>query len=210
MVKKKKKQEDIFAEMEEESKKSVTEAALGELSDLARQQKRFEVGTEDKHVKALMKAVTERKISLSTIDTVRATMNEEYQKIRSTLLPEKMDELGFSSFELSEGGAIEVKDGLSVTVVDAEKLKSTLIRMGYQDSIKNQVVVSFPMEGRKSSKRFVKYINRYYASRDSCTFKEKEDIHAQTLKKLMGILRDEGKAYPESVNVFEYKFTKIS
>jgi len=201
--------QDIFADIDEEAKKSVTEADLEGLSALAERQKVFEAGPDEKIVASLFKSLIERGVSLATISAVQTKVNQVYQQVRMTELPEKMEELGFSSFTLKSGGSIEVKDGLSVTVKDKEALKEALIRAGYQDAIKNQVVVLFPMEGRKSSKRFVKYVNRYYADRDKCTLKEKEDVHAQTLKKLMGEFKEKGKQYPDSVSVFEYKYTKI-
>lgn len=210
MPKKKKPTEDIFAEMEDEQKKSVTEADLATLSDLAKQQKTLEEEADESQARKIYDMLVKRGISLATIDQARSLLNTDYQNIRNNQLPEKMEELGFASFELKDGGSIRVKEGISVSVLDKPKLINTIIQRGYQDAVKNQVVVKFPMEGRKSARNFVKYVTRYYKDRDKCEMVESEDIHSATLKKLMKTFKEEGKSYPDSVSVFEYKFTKIT
>ncbi len=204
------KKPDIFAEMEDEAKKSVTEAALGTLSELAAKQQALEAEADEEQAKKIYDMFVKREVSTATVQRALALLNADYQAIRMDQLPAKMEELGFSSFELAEGGSIEVKGDISVTVLDKIALIDSMIKRGYQDAVKNQVVVKFPMEGRKSSRNFVRYLTRYYADRDKCTYEAKEDIHSQTLKKLMRTFKDEGKKYPESVNVFEYKYTKIT
>lgn len=210
MAKKKKPATDIFAEMETEAKKSVTDSQLGELTDLAKEQQQLESAADKKEVQLLYKSLVKRDLSLATVEQAIAMLKQDYQRIRSDRLPVKMKELGFQEFTMIGGGQISIKDDVAVTVLDKEKLKDKLISLGYQDAIKNQVVVQFPMEGRQASRRFVKYLNRYYAKRDTCSFVEKEDIHSQTLKKLMKVFREEGKPYPDSVSVFEYEFAKIA
>jgi len=138
---------------------------------------------------------------------------ENLNKIKMDYLPEAMDNIGMKSFELKGGEKIEITKGLAVSLTKANQraFYDWVIRKGWQALIKNKVEVLFPKEGRKSSKRFIKYLSRYYADRGTCEFVEKEQIHTQTLKKLIKDQLELGTKFPsELINIHEYKITKLT
>lgn len=185
---------DFFDELRDEEKKEDHTEDLGILSELCEA-----MLAKDKEVKELEEQLKKKK--------------EEYRVISQDLIPDLMvDKLKLAQITLQNGRKISVKDDLAVSIKpdQRESFVTWMIRQGYQSLIKNYVQVQFPKDGRQSSRRFVKYLKRYYADRDKCSFLEKEDIHSQTLKAWIKTMKAEGKKFPEEcLNLYEYKIAKV-
>lgn len=203
---------DLFGAIDkEEEKGSITEADIEVISKLGEKQKHLEsTNFDEKEVKKTYELLKDLPIAL--IETAAKMCKDDLRIIKEDYLPNAMDSIGMAMFELKDGGKIEIKKGISVNLKNENKTAfyDWVIKKGFQDLIKNHVVVQFPKEGRKSSKRFIKYLNRYYANKGTCVFTEKEDIHSQTLKKFIKGLMEEGKKLPDKlIKIHEYKTTKI-
>ena len=204
---------DIFKDIEEEAeKKSVTEADLQIISKLAKEQKILEADAEGKHIEMIYEFCKNREISVPTLEVLLKRRKEDLNKIKLDELPEAMINVGMKSFTLVEGGEVTIKSDVAVSVKkeNKEKFYTWMIKKGFQALVKNKVEVRFPMEGRKSSKSFIKYLKRYYADREKCIFTEVEDIHSQTLKAHIKKEMEKGTNFPEGlVTIHQYKIATI-
>lgn len=212
---KKKKELDIFAEAEEiEKGKTIAEADLGAVTTLARKQMILEGEIDEDRANKLYEWVKEKKISIATIQMAVKMLTTDLDHIRRGDLPEMMLNLGMEEFTLAEGGSIKIKRDIAVNVKNENKpaFYSWMIKKGWQSLVKNKVIVDFPKEGRKSAKRFVKYLKRYYTERDKgITYNEKEDIHSQTLKAHVKRELDKGTKFPEDlIQIVELKTAKLT
>ena len=206
---------DIFKEMEAENKRSVTEEDLGQLSALAKQQQDLErpiSPQEEAKVETLFKTLLKRNFSSAMVNLLAKKMAEHYQRIRMVQIPDLMDEIGMKSFELSEGGKITIKPDISVNlkVADKPKLNQYLIKQGFEDLIKNQIIVQFAAGSRKLSKQLEEYLQKNYPDQEGCAVKTKEEVHGQTLKKFVKTQLEAGKKLPAFLAIYEYKYSKIT
>lgn len=203
---------DLFGEIEKEAEKPhISHAQIEAISALGKKQRDLESKNfTEEQVNEQYQIL--KHLSIPFIEEILKKCKVDLNRITQDLLPEAMDSVGMTSFELEDGAKIEITKGISVNLKNENKpaFYSWMIRKGYQSLIKNKVEVQFPKEGRKSSMRFTKYLKRYYADKGACHFIEKEDVHSGTLKKFMKELMEEGKKYPENlIQIHEYKVTKL-
>lgn len=206
---------NIFEEIDKvEDEPKITKENMESISNLGRKQSELEKPSEQQKdlVNLLVNFIRKNKISVPSVEAALNVRKQDLFKIKNMELPEAMKNIGMNSFEMESGAKIEIKSDVSVSVPAEKRIEfnSWMIRKGHQDLIKNKVVVQFPKEGRQSSRRFVKYLSRYYANKGTCNYEEKEEIHPQTLKSFVKrLLREGGKLPLNLINIHEYSFTKI-
>ncbi|MCK9231062.1 MAG: hypothetical protein M0P18_10330 [Syntrophales bacterium] len=204
---------NIFDAIEEEGvKPTVSMEGIEAISELGAKQQQLEEKADPSKVEMLFEFIRNNKLSVPTVEAALNLIRSELNEIKSVKLPDLMDSIGMESFTMKSGATISIGKGISVNVPSEKKtdFNSWLIRQGHQALIKNKVVVQFPKEGRQSARRFVKYLNRYYAGKGACVFEEKEEVNAMTLKAFVKRELEKGTKFPDDlIKIFEYRYTNL-
>ena len=107
-------------------------------------------------------------------------ISKELRNISQVKLPEAMQALGLSAFALSDGSSITVKDEVFASIKEKDRpaAHQWLREMGFNDIIKNEVIVSF---GRGDDDR-ASELGSILAANAYDNWKQKEAVHTGTLK----------------------------
>lgn len=204
---------DIFEVMEDvDDTQPLTEQDLGAIGKLAQRQWELERPARATNVKRLEQFIKEQGCCVAEVEAALKEIKGRLNYVKQTTLPEILLSKGLESFTIADGTTFEVKRDVTCSVPEPNRIafNDWMIRKGWQSLIKNQCAVVFPKGGRKSSKRFRKYVERYYAKKGTCTITEKEAIHAQTLKAHVKRELEKGTKFPEElIKIHEYHYTKI-
>lgn len=198
---------DIFKKMEED-KPVVSTQKIKVISSLAEKQVMFEkkYDEDDPKVLTFFELAKKDNLSIPFLEAVIKNMNKEYQQIRTDHLPDIMTQVGMESFTLSGGAKVEIKKDVSCNVKNPDALNKHITKKGHGDIIKSTVTVHYGKGDKKKSAALQKHLKEL-----SADFSSKDTIHAQTLKKHVKEQMAEGKKFPGNIiNIFEYKYAKIS
>jgi predicted transcriptional regulator len=196
---------DIFKEFEEEAKKEKNKAVdLGPVSALVKKQAMLERKAVPVCVATLYRFIKEQNFSVSEVEEALKLRKADLNDIKNNQIPELMREYGLSSVTTDDGATIEIKDGLSVTVKDQEKLLAYVREQEAGDLIKNNLTIAI-----KGEEKTVDHI-RDVLNELGVEHNEKEAIHPQTLKKFIKGQLKEGKRPDDNVvNIYEYRYSNI-
>lgn len=155
-------------------------ATLGEVGELARKQMMIE--DEIERLEEQLKA-----------------KKQELQTIATKTLPDAMTKVGLDEFKLTNGAEITVSPFYSVSLKDENKEKAlaAMRKAGYGSLIKHGFEVDFPSGQDKAATQFKKSLQK-----DHRVFSESEGIHAQTLKKFIRSVVEDGNPKKIDLSLF--------
>jgi len=198
---------DIFAELEQEAEKEEQRAKqdidLGIITPLVRKQAALEKKAEDHKVARLYDYAKRFDCSIEDIEGALKKRKKDLFQIKQIQIPEIMGGFNLDAVTTTDGTKIEIKDGISVSVRDVDKLHAYLRKDNAGDLIKNQVIVEAYND--ETRKKLINQLVQY-----ECSFKTKEAVHPSTLKKHIGDGLKVGKKPDDDiVNIHEYRYSKI-
>lgn len=166
----------------------VDQEALKKLSKLATKQVKLEI--EIRNLTEQLKELNKQHASLSEKD-----------------IPELMFEVGVESLKLTSGETIEIKHGIKATIPEKNKpgAYAWLTEKGFGALIKHQFILEYGKGENEKAENA-----RHILEEKSLRYKEKEDIHYQTLQKQVREFIEDGIDFPtELINIFEWQKTII-
>lgn len=196
---------DIFgalAEAAEEVGEQQKQAVdLGPISELADKQSRLDA----KENKTIARLIYDHAInmgaSVKDVEGALKLIKKDLFDVKQNQLPELMGSFGLTEVTTDNGAKITIKDGLSPTVKDAEKLYDFVREIGDGAIIKDNVTVSLNEEVADSLFEVLVGLDLEYD--------RKQGIHAATLKKWCKDKLADGVNLPEAISVFEYKYAQL-
>lgn len=197
--------EDIFGDIEkaadeDNAKKQID---LGPISRLVKKQAILEGPANPKIVGALYTQLIGMGGSVKDLEEALKILNKDLFQVRQVQIPELMKEFGLDGIQTDTGTKIEIKDGISVSVRDKEKLHAYIRSQDSGDLIKDSITIETDTE--ESRKEVMELLEKI-----DCMFERKEGIHSGTLKKFIKDGLAKGNKPPdEAVNIYEYRFSKI-
>lgn len=133
---------------------------------------------------------------------------EELAQVAEVDLPLLMEELGVSSFDLSDGCKISVKETIraSVSVARAREAMDWLISHGHQNLIKHEGVI--PINDDDLTEEQKKLLDEV---RGNFEWHDNRKVHPQTLSAFVREMLEEGQEIPlELFGVHRQRIAKIS
>lgn len=150
-----------------------------------------------------MQALSDQVIKLRNLEDDLEKQEEKLKKLKNDIdvlsgdvIPTMMTEMNVSKFTLADGAGVEVKPvyGASITVAKKEEAFNWLRNNGLGDLIKNEITVSF---GRNEDNKAADYA--VLARGQGFEPVQKENVHAQTLKAIVGECVETGLDMPSDV-----------
>ncbi len=169
----------------ETEEKQIGEEVLGTISKLANMQVALE---------------TEAQVLTTELQEV----NRKLKRLSEETLPEAMLDVGLSSFTLSTGQNVTIKEDVYPSITSNNKAAAYLwLRQnGYGDIIKNEVKIAFGVGDDDKADMLRKLILSRKALKDLLP-EQKESIHNSTLKSFIKGLKKEGVNIPDSITVYD-------
>ncbi len=192
---------DIFSELEKAADQEEPSIDLGLISDMVEQQVRLESKADPGKVNTLIGYMRNIKASIQDIEEALKERKRDLFFVRQRNIPEYMNSCGLKKVETQNGVTVEVKQGLSITTKNKEKLHQFVRSHNSGDIIKDTLVIDMDQNQEEILSLVDKTGNAY---------ERKESIHGMTLKKFIKTCLENGIHIPEEVvNVYEYKYSKI-
>jgi len=121
---------------------------------------------------------------------------KERDKISYEDLPSLLQEIGMTSFELSDGSKVKVGAvyGAHIKVENREEAFNWLREKGHDDIIKNTVSLPFGRGEDNKAKTFIKL-----AQSEGFDVNQKAEVHNQTLKAFVKEMIEGGQDFPEQL-----------
>lgn len=197
--------DSIFSDIEKaaDADEERKEIDLGPISALAKKQAMMEHPADDFRVKTLYGTIKKNGLSVADVEAALKMLKKDLFQVSQVQIPELMKEFGLDAITTNTGVKIEVKDGISVSVRDQQKLFAYVRENDSGDLIKNSIVVQTDTtDGRKEVLKLLENAD--------CFFEEKEVLHPATLKKFIKDGLEKGNRPDDDVvNIYEYRFSKI-
>lgn len=134
-------------------------------------------------------------------------LKEQLRAVERGKLPEALAKFGLSSFRLTDGGEISVKDEVYAGIAETKRAEAFkwLEETGNDDIIKNELSLNFGKGQDAETEALVKVLNERGYS-----FERRRLVHPQTLKAFVRRRLEEGEPVPfETFSVHVDKVAKI-
>lgn len=130
------------------------------------------------------------------LDKAVAESSAKIQRLQEVTIPQLMNELGLEEIKLPTGEKIALQPVFGASVPDERKPAAWqwLRDNGHEALIKVTLVAAFGMGEEKEAN-----MARAALSSNGITFKDKEDVHASTLKSFVKDQYESGKTFPEAL-----------
>lgn len=181
---------DMFVEDSKTQKMSLPDKKkLNEVSKMIKEMMTYQAAIED----------LEEKMKLTY---------EKYRELNEKKIPDYFDELGLSILSLTDGTKIEIKRSYvgSITKANKDAAHKWLIKNGHGALIKHVIATELKKDDVKHATKLMSFLKKIGLS-----FKDKEAVHAGTLKAFINEQMEKGGKFPEKLfSVFPLRFTKLS
>lgn len=196
--------ENIFAEITKADNeiKKTQKIDLGPISRLVDQQAMLEAKLDQTNADSLYQIVKENSMSLADLAEVAKMRGKDLFNVRQIEIPELMKEFGLTVVESTSGTKIQILDGINVTVKDKAAMHKFLRDTHAGDLIKDNIVIT--MDDEKERKEVMEVLEN-----TMCSFVQNESVNGQTLKKHVKGMLEKGETIPDSMSIYEYKYSKI-
>lgn len=145
--------------------------------------------------------------SIESLEKTLELQKEESKKLSTTLIPDKMAELGMEEFKLSNGRKVVVKPFYSGKFIDGknEQCVEWLETNGHGGVVKREISCPF----QKGDGRIKEVTSLLFNM--GIPFEKIENVHPMTFKALLRELTESGKTMPPDLFItFVGKTTKIT
>ncbi len=194
----------IFEEIEKagDEEKAKQKIDLSIIGQLANTQAELEAPVNENKVEKIWKSILHMNPSVKDLEAVVKKLKKIYFNVRQVQIPQYMEEFGLESITTENGNKIEIKGDVSCTIRDDIDFFNYLRKEDYGDLIKDIITVN--VNNGKQAKEVIKTLTK-----TESLFDRKQSIHPQTLKKFAREQLAKGKKIPKSLNVYEYKYSKL-
>jgi len=199
-------QPDIFKDLDAIREETKPEVDLGLITKLVKKQAVLEAPTDEDRASSIYELVQKLGASINDIEAALKLRKKDLFSVRQVQIPEIMNQWQITEITTQDGKKIQIKDGLSVSVRDKPALLAWL--RSTEDGaelVKNTITVTLGRGDDEKAKEVIEALIEKGAE-----FENKEDIHSATLKKHVSDGLKKGVNFPDAINIFEYKYSKIT
>lgn len=164
-----------------------------------------------KKLNEVSKMIKEMMAYQATIEDLEEKMkktHDKYKELNEKKIPDYFDELGLSTLSLTDGTKVEIKRTYagSITKANKDAAHKWLINNGHGALIKHVIATELKKDDTKHATKLTDFLKKIGLS-----FKDKEAVHAGTLKAFINEQMEKGGKFPEKLfSVFPLRFTKLS
>ena len=184
---------------EEQAKQAIDLALIGRL---ATTQANLEAPANEEKVESIWAKIINMNPSVKDLEAVLKKLKKIYFNVRQVQIPQYMEEFGLSSVTTENGDTIEIKGDVSCTIRDNINFFNYMRKEEMGELIKDVITVN--VKNGSQAKEVISTLED-----TESLFERKQSIHPQTLKKFVRGQLAKGAALPESINVYEYKYSKL-